>query len=443
MNFIRNFRIPGAKPVFIITVFAAVLGGLSDAARATSATISYVQGNYGTPQSSQTSVQVTFNGAQAAGDLNVVVVGWNDTTAVVSSVTDTSRDTYALAVGPTIHSSATEPFTQSIYYAKNIAAAAAGANSVTVTFSTAAASPDIRILEYKGADPNNPVDVTAASSGSSSTSSSGSATTTNPTDLIFGANIVWTHTTGPGSGFTQRLLSSPDGDIAEDEMVTQTGSYSVTAPLGASGAWVMQMVAFRTPSGGTTPPTYLLTASPTSLAFGAVVIGSCSTLPVILAATGSGPVTISQVSVMGPGLTASGLSLPYSLSPGQNTDLSITFCPITGAGVTGSVSVVSNASNSPAVVSLSGTGQQPPRYVVLSWSASTSPGVTGYNVFRSNVSGGPYIQVNTSLVVATSYTDNSSALQAGTTYYYVTTAVNSTGIQSGYSNQAAATIPSN
>ena len=79
---------------------------------------------------------------------------------------------------------------QSIYYAKDITSAAAGTNIVTVRFSTAAASPDIRILEYSGADPNNPVDVTAANSGSSTTSSSGSATTTNATDLIFGANMV-------------------------------------------------------------------------------------------------------------------------------------------------------------------------------------------------------------------------------------------------------------
>ena len=204
-----------------------------------------MQGNYATPQTPQTTVSVTFNAAQAAGDLNVVVVGWNDSTAVVKSVADKSGNTYTLGVGPTVVSGS---LSQSIYYAKNIAAAAAGANTVTVTFSTAAAYPDIRILEYSGADPNNPVDVTAANTGNSTTSSSGSATTTNPTDLIFGANIVATMTSGPGSGFTQRLLTSPDGDIAEDQMVTATGSYSATAPLSSSGQWIMQMVAFRTAS---------------------------------------------------------------------------------------------------------------------------------------------------------------------------------------------------
>ena len=94
------------------------------------------------------------------------------------------------------------------------------------------------------------MDVTAASSGSSSTSGSGSVTTTNPTDLIFGANLVQTLTSGPGTGFTQRLMTSPDGDIAQDQMVTAKASYSSTAPL-KSGQWIMQMVAFR--ASGTTP----------------------------------------------------------------------------------------------------------------------------------------------------------------------------------------------
>ena len=218
--------------------------------------ISYVQGNYATPQTSQTRVNVTFNAAQTAGDLNVVVVGWNDSGATVRSVRDSKGNVYTRAVGPTIQSGLAS---QSIYYAKNIISAGAGTNSVTVTFSLAAAYPDIRILEYRGADTNNPVDVTAANSGNSSTSNSGLATTTNATDLILGANLVRTLTTGPGSGFTRRLLTQPDGDIGEDRMVTATGSYRANAPVSPAGPWIMQMVAFRTPAG------FTISASPASL----------------------------------------------------------------------------------------------------------------------------------------------------------------------------------
>jgi len=185
-----------------------------DYAVPTSTTIAYVQGNFATPQTASTTVSIAYTAAQVAGDLNVIAVGWNDSKAVVSSVKDSKGNAYALAVGPTVQSGYAS---QSIYYAKNIAAAAAGANTVTVTFASAATSPDIRILEYSGADPSNPVDVTAAATGSTATSSSGAVTTTNATDLLFGANLVQTSTTAPCSGFTKRLLTTPDGDIASAE----------------------------------------------------------------------------------------------------------------------------------------------------------------------------------------------------------------------------------
>jgi hypothetical protein len=207
----------------------------------TTPTITYVQGNYVTPQTSQTSAKVTFAQQQTAGDLNVVVVGWNDTTAAVSSVVDSLGNSYTRAVGPTAVSGT---LSQSIYYAKNIASAAAGANTVTVTFTVAATYADIRALEYKGADTSSPVDVVVANSGNSSSSSSGAVTTTNANDLLFGANIVTSITSGPGAGFTSRLLTSPDGDIAEDEMVSSTGSYTAIAPI-SSGAWIMQLVGFK------------------------------------------------------------------------------------------------------------------------------------------------------------------------------------------------------
>jgi hypothetical protein len=77
--------------------------------------------------------------------------------------------------------------------------------------------------------------------------------------------------------------------------------------------------------------------------------------------------------------------------------------------------------------------------VTLTWTASTSPGITGYRVYRSGSSGGPYTLMTGSLVSGTSYVDTS--VVAGDTYYYVTTAVNSSGMESAYSNQATAVVP--
>src|SRR5260370_36032495 len=69
--------------------------------QAPAATPAFVQGNFATPQTASAgSVSVTFTAAQTAGDLNVVVVGWNDTQAAVSKVSDTAGNGYAVRVGP-------------------------------------------------------------------------------------------------------------------------------------------------------------------------------------------------------------------------------------------------------------------------------------------------------------------------------------------------------
>ncbi len=75
--------------------------------------------------------------------------------------------------------------------------------------------------------------------------------------------------------------------------------------------------------------------------------------------------------------------------------------------------------------------------VQLNWQASTSSGVTGYDVYRSSVSGG-YYGLRAS-VNSLNYKDTS--VQSGATYYYAVTAVNSGGLQSKYSNQVKAVIP--
>jgi fibronectin type 3 domain-containing protein len=65
--------------------------------------------------------------------------------------------------------------------------------------------------------------------------------------------------------------------------------------------------------------------------------------------------------------------------------------------------------------------------------------VSGYNVYRSTTSGSGYTQVNSGLITSTSFVD--TAVTGGSTYYYVVTAVDSTGVESAYSTEASATVP--
>ena len=186
-------------------------------------------------------MRVTYTGAQTAGNANILAIGWNDATSNISSVTDSAGNTYQVAA-PTSRGTG---LSQAIYYAKNIKAASAGGNTVTVTFSTAVRYADIRILEYGGLDTTNPFDATASASGTAVSTNSGSVTTTSPVELVFGAGMTVNSFTAAGSGFTKRIITSPDADIAEDRNVSSTGSYSATASQRVTGAWVMQVATFR------------------------------------------------------------------------------------------------------------------------------------------------------------------------------------------------------
>jgi hypothetical protein len=201
--------------------------------------INFVQANSGpsTIQPTNTSVSVAYSNAQTAGNLDIVAVGWGDTTSAISSVTDSKGNSYSRAVGPTSNTG----LQQAIYYARNIAG---GNNTVTVKFNQAAAYPDVRILEYSGLDPASPLDVTAAAAGNGTSASSGSATTTAANELIFGAGATTgTAFTAPGPGFTTRVLNIY-GSLAEDKTVSSTGSNAASA-TNSGGYWVMQMATFK------------------------------------------------------------------------------------------------------------------------------------------------------------------------------------------------------
>ncbi|HEV2500518.1 MAG TPA: choice-of-anchor D domain-containing protein [Terriglobia bacterium] len=212
---------------------------------------------------------------------------------------------------------------------------------------------------------------------------------------------------------------------------TATGSISVVSNASNSPAAI---------SLSGTGSTQSLSLNPSSLSFGNITIGNNSVLPVVVTNTGTTSVTISQASATpGAGFSLTGPSLPITLAAGQNTTFNVTFTPTATGSATGNLSVVSDASSTPAAASLSATGVNK-HSVTLAWVASTSTGITGYNVYSGTVSGGPYTKLNSSLVTSTTYTD--STVQAGQTYYYVTTAVESQSAESADSNQATAVVPS-
>src|SRR5262249_17825066 len=181
-------------------------------------------------------------------------------------------------------------------------------------------------------------------------------------DLLVAANEAQTATAANGAGYTALVITSPQGQILEDQLSTASGSYNATAPLSSSGPWIMQMVAFRLAGSGS--PSATISASPASNSFGNVQVGNTGTQFDTLNNAGNTSVTISQATVTGSGFSVSGLNLPLVLTPGLNFTFSVAFTPAAAGEATGNLLLTSNASNPSLNIALSGTALAPGQLAV-------------------------------------------------------------------------------
>lgn len=191
-------------------------------------------------------------------------------------------------------------------------------------------------------------------------------------------------------------------------------------------------------SGTGVAATRTLSFSSSSLAFGNVNTSTPSTLTETITNTGNSAVQISAIAVSGTGYSLSGAGA-VTLNPSQTFTFSVIFDPSAAGASNGSIAVTSNATGSPVAISLTGTGVAAATHSVsLTWNDSGSS-IAGFNVYRSTTSGGGYVKVNGTLVPSMNYTD--ASVQNNTTYYYVTTAVDGSGNESAFSNEASAVVP--
>lgn len=182
-----------------------------------------------------------------------------------------------------------------------------------------------------------------------------------------------------------------------------------------------------------------LSVSPGTINVGNVVVGTSGTQTAALVASG-GPVTVSSDSIGSSEFSISGLTFPLTLNSGQRANFTVTFAPQSSGVASSTVSFVSTATNSPSSATVTGTGQSAPVHTVnLSWTASTSPNISGYAIYRRTGTSGSYTQINTVLDGSTTYVDTN--VVDGQTYYYEVVAVNSGDQQSAPSSAVPAAIP--
>ena len=260
-----------------------------------------------------------------------------------------------------------------------------------------------------------------------------------------GSDLSMNQATLSGASFAMNNLALPitlhSGDTTSATLTfapTGTGAFSASVTFtttsgGANGTTVLDLSGTGIAGSGGT-----LSASPVSLSFGQVVVGSSMSLNGSLTASGAA-ITVTSASFNNSEFALSGISLPANLPAGQSASFTVTFTPQSSGSTSASLSFSSTASNSPASQSMTATGTAPVQHTVdLDWSASAD--AVGYNIYRGTVSGGPYTMINSSLDSTTAYTD--STVVSGQTYYYVVTAVDGNSSESGYSNPAQAVIPS-
>ena len=379
---------------------------------------------------------VTTGTTSATQSVTLTNTGNGNVSLSQDSVTGSGFTVTGLSLPVTLAAGQSTSF--SVAFAPTAAGSASGSVSIT---SNAANSPATIALSGTGVQPQISVTPASASFGSVTIGVTNTQTLTISNHGAANLSVSQASLSGAGfafSGLTVPLTIAPGGSSSF------TVSFAPTA-VGASSGTLTLVNNSPTPSlavslSGTGVAQELqLSDSPTSLTFGNVTTGTTSaTQSVTLTNAGNGNISLSQDSVTGSGFTVSGLSLPVTLAAGQSTSFSMAFAPTAAGSVSGSVSITSNATNSPTTVSLSGTGVSTSYKVTLTWTPSSSS-YSGFNVYRSNVSGGPYSKIDTSLVTTPTYTDTN--VTNGQTYYYVATEVDTSGVESNYSSETSANIP--
>jgi Abnormal spindle-like microcephaly-assoc'd, ASPM-SPD-2-Hydin/Protein of unknown function (DUF1573) len=191
---------------------------------------------------------------------------------------------------------------------------------------------------------------------------------------VITSGITTPLTLTPGQAKTMNVVFGPT--TAENV----TGNITVTSAQGSSSVIAISGTGVQAALGLT----------PATVSFGNVPVASAISQTVQVRNSGTALLMISQVSAAGSGFSTSGLSLPLSLNPGATTTFNVQYLPTSAGATAGSVSLASNAPNSPATLPLSGTG------ITATKSLSFSPTSLNFgNVTTGGVSSEGVVITNT------------------------------------------------
>jgi len=336
----------------------------------------------------------------ATGSGHLIVVGFETTSGggtgtVLASITDNASNVYVEATNAKGINTSQNTMAD-IWYAKS---SAAGATTLTITPNPSGTSGAAVIWEFSGTNTTAPLDQVGVLNTQASTATPTGAPVS--TSAAGEAVIALADVSGMVSGIFSGNSFTNDSTVAGDgwaHLITNTtGSYSAEWSTSPAGTYLATSASFKPAASGGT-------------------VGALNACDL----NSDGVVNVLDVQLaidMDLGLLACTANIE-----GLNVCNSDVVTRVTTAALSGTCSTT--------VVSHSAT---------LSWTASVSTNVAGYNIYRSSGSTGPYTKLTSSPTALTSYAD--TTVGAGQTYYYVATTVDNLGNESGYSNQVQAVIP--
>lgn len=325
------------------------------------------------------------------GTGNLIVVGFQigpgaNTATTIGSITDNVGNIYAEA-GAALSVDTAAGSVVDIWYAKN---SVAGATTLTVNPGAVVTNAGVVVWEFAGVNRSAPLDRTAVLSNQPAIAAPSGAgvTIASASEVIVSLAAVAGGVSGilPGNSFVNDSALKGNGWA---HMVTASpGTYSAQWNAGHSGTFASSTASFRAANS----------------------LNACDL---------NGDMAVNIIDTQ--------------LATNMYLGLRTCTANIAGAGVCSPL-VVQQITNA-AFTGVCTTANS--HTVTLNWTASTTPNVN-YNVYRSTTSGGPYSKLTSSPVSGVTYTD--SAVLAGQTYYYVTTAVDVNNNESSYSNEATGAV---
>lgn len=197
--------------------------------------IYFVQGAYAESATPTKTLTVALPQASSAGDVRLVFASWSSTVGV-QAITDNRGGLYQEVVNPPAG-----PLRLAVWVAPVLTD---GATTLTATWNNDASEPEVRVVEYHGANRLDPVSQARRNGGSGTMATV--KLTVNAGEVIVAANTAENAATlAIGTGFVERQRTAISGHVIEDLRVTQGGTLDADTTLTVSSPWQMAAAVLR------------------------------------------------------------------------------------------------------------------------------------------------------------------------------------------------------